>query len=70
MVCAAPLLHLNIESLFHTLGVRVSLSVMDGGMVDESIGAVPITVTLTGELDEDVFVRIQTVDGTGMRAPL
>ena len=43
---------------------------MDGGMVDESIGAVPITVTLTGELDRDVFVRIQTVDGTGMRAPL
>ena len=43
---------------------------MDGGMVNESIGAVPITVTLTGELDEDVFVRIETVDGTGMCTPL
>ena len=48
----------------------MSLSVMNGDTVDESIGAVQITVTLSGELDEDVFVRIETVDGTGMDAPL
>ena len=43
----------------------MSISFENGGMVNESIGAVAIHVSLTGELDRDVTVRIETADGTG-----
>ena len=43
----------------------MSISVENGGMVNESIGAVAILVSLTGELDRDVTVRIETAEGTG-----
>ena len=44
----------------------MSISVATGEMVSESSGAVPILVSLTGELDRDVNVRIETLDGTGV----
>ena len=44
----------------------MSISVATGEMVSESSGAVPILVSLMGELDRDVTVRIETFDGTGM----
>ena len=43
----------------------MSISVENSGMVNEGIGAVAILVSLTGELDRDVTVRIETSDGTG-----
>ena len=50
----------------HT-GVQVALSVAKGGVVDEDIGAVSVTVTLTGNLKTDVIINIATVAGTGLR---
>ena len=44
----------------------MSISVENSGMVNESVGAVAILVSLTGELDRDVTVRIETADGTGI----
>ena len=44
----------------------MSISVGTGEMVSESSGAVPILVSLTGELDRDVTVWIETLDGTGV----
>ena len=66
----SPPLAPNKRPVFHTytLGVQVSISVMNGGVVDESIGAVPVLVILTGELDRDVTVQIETVEGTGIHS--
>ena len=66
MVCTAYLTREIV--LKFLLGARVSFSLENGGMVDESIGAVAILVSLTGELDRDVTVRIETLDGTGTYA--
>ena len=44
----------------------MSISVGTGEMVSESSGALLILVSLTGELDRDITVRIETFDGTGM----
>ena len=51
--------------IFPIIGAQVSISVDNDGIVDESIGAVSILVTLTGEIDRDVTVTITTSDGTG-----
>ena len=56
----------SVVSLPIYLGVQVSISVENLGFVNEGIGAVPIFVSLTGELDIDVTVQIEIVDGTGM----
>ena len=44
----------------------MSISVGTGDMVSESSGALPVLVSLTGELDRDVTVWIETFGGTGM----
>ena len=46
--------------------VQVSLSVGNGGVVDEDNGVMLVTVTLTGNLKTDVTVNIATNVGTGI----
>ena len=43
----------------------MSLSVGNGGVVNEDIGAVPVTVTLTGNLKTDVIVTVVSWAATG-----
>ena len=44
----------------------MSLSVGNGGVVDEDNGYMLVIVTLTGNLKTDVTVNIATVAGTGL----
>ena len=53
--------------LFSNPVVQVSLSVGNGGVVDEGNGVMLVTVTLTGDLKTDVTVKIATeAAGTGV----
>ena len=45
--------------------MNVTLSVVNGGVVSEAGGAVQVTITRYSNLQTDITVTIETVDGTG-----
>ena len=45
--------------------VTVSLSVMNNGEVSEDNGAMLVLVSLVGQLQVDIYVTVETEDGTG-----